>query len=323
MNRIGPLLAIGGFALAALLFSTEDIDAILRLLGTAGAGLVIASTVHVLPMMLNAQAWQYLFAPGRRPPFARLLWATWARESVNALLPVMRIGGEVVAYRIVRRGDIETLDVVGALVVDMALSILTQAAFTLLGLALLMLHGVARDIVVQLALAGGLLIVLGAAFMAVQRAGIAGTAARLLHRLAGRFEHLVAGSERIDAAIAAIYARRSDIARCALWQCAGWIAGAAEIWLALYFLGQPRSIVDALIIDALIQAISSVAFVIPGALGVQEGGFLLLGALVGLDGSSALALAAARRVRDLIVYFPGLAAWHRAEVRLRSDATRA
>jgi putative membrane protein len=323
MNRVGPVLAIAGVALAAYLFATEDVHAILALLELAGGGLLIASAVHVFPMMLNARAWQYLFAPGGRPSFGSLLWATWARESVNTLLPVMRIGGEIVAYRMVRRSDVPPVDVAAALVVDMALSMLTQALFTLAGLALLMLHGVARDIAVQLAIAGVLLVALGAAFVAVQRAGIASAGARLLHRLAGRFEDLIAGSERIDAAIGAIYARRRDIARCALWQCAGWVAGAAEIWLALYFLGQPRPIVDALIIDALIQAISSVAFVIPGALGVQEGGFLLLGALIGLDGSSALALAAARRVRDVVVYFPGLAGWHWAEVRIRRDASRA
>ena len=88
-----------------------------------------------------------------------------------------------------------------------------------------------------------------------------------------------------------------------------------EIWLALYFLGQPRSILDALVIEALVQAISSAAFVVPGALGVQEGGFLLIGAALGIDGTTALALAAARRLRDVIVFFPGLIAWQWAETR--------
>jgi hypothetical protein len=69
-------------------------------------------------------------------------------------------------------------------------------------------------------------------------------------------------------------------------------------------------------IEALIQAISSAAFVVPGALGVQEGGFLVLGAAVGLDGGAALALATARRLRDVVVFFPGLVAWHWTESRV-------
>ena len=75
---------------------------------------------------------------------------------------------------------------------------------------------------------------------------------------------------------------------------------------------------DALVIEALVQAISSAAFVVPGALGVQEGGFLLIGAALGIDGTTALALAAARRLRDVIVFFPGLIAWQWAETRIRS-----
>ena len=74
---------------------------------------------------------------------------------------------------------------------------------------------------------------------------------------------------------------------------------------------------DAIVIEALIQAISSAAFVVPGALGVQEGGFLLIGAALGIDGTTALALAAARRLRDVIVFFPGLIAWQWAETRAR------
>jgi len=317
MKRLGQLLALAGLVIAATLFWREDLPGIVHLLTVAGAGLVLASVVHVFPMMLNAFAWQHLFPPRLRTVYGRLLWATWARESVTALLPVARIGGEIVAFRIVRRAAMARPVVAATIVVDMAMSILTQATFTLVGLALLMSHDVTRSMVLQIAVAGGVLIALGVAFVAVQRAGAAAAGARLLNRLlAGRFKEMIAGSERLDAAIAEIYHRRGDLARCAGWQCLGWIAGTTEIWLALYFHGHPRSVLDAMMIDALIQAISSIVFVIPGALGVQEGGFLLLGAVIGLDGSSALALAAARRVRDLVVYFPGLLAWHRAEMRI-------
>jgi uncharacterized membrane protein YbhN (UPF0104 family) len=58
--------------------------------------------------------------------------------------------------------------------------------------------------------------------------------------------------------------------------------------------------------------------VVPGALGVQEGGFLLVCTVLGIDGTTALALAAARRLRDLIVFFPGLIAWQWAEARARN-----
>jgi uncharacterized membrane protein YbhN (UPF0104 family) len=56
---------------------------------------------------------------------------------------------------------------------------------------------------------------------------------------------------------------------------------------------------------------------VPGALGVQEGAFVMIGAALGIDATTALALATARRLRDVIVFFPGLIAWQWAETRIR------
>jgi uncharacterized membrane protein YbhN (UPF0104 family) len=62
-----------------------------------------------------------------------------------------------------------------------------------------------------------------------------------------------------------------------------------------------------------IQAVSSAAFFVPGGLGVQEGGFILIGGALGLDPATCLALAGARRIRDLLIFLPGLFAWQIAE----------
>ena len=94
-----------------------------------------------------------------------------------------------------------------------------------------------------------------------------------------------------------------------------YIVAAGEIWLALYFLGHPVSVAEAILIDALTHAVSSAAFVVPAALGVQEGGFMVIGGLLGLTPEIALALALARRARDLILFLPGLLAWQIAEGR--------
>jgi hypothetical protein len=46
---------------------------------------------------------------------------------------------------------------------------------------------------------------------------------------------------------------------------------------------------------------------------VQEGGFILIGGALGLDPATCLALAGARRIRDLLIFVPGLFAWQIAE----------
>jgi putative membrane protein len=306
MKHIGAVLAIAGLALAVTLFAREDVGGIVALVIAAGPGLMLAALFHLLPMIANARAWGRLLREGQRPGVRVLTWATWVRESVNGLLPVARIGGEIVAYRIVRRHVARRSEAAASLVADMALSVLSQASFALLGLALLFAIGHTSTAIAQL-LAGVVgMITLGAL-------------TRILDRLfAGRLGLAHTQSLRLDQALRAVYARRADVVACFAWQLAGWVLGAGEIWLALHFLGQERSVLDALVIEALIQAVSSAAFIVPGALGVQEGGFVVIGAVLGIDATTALALATARRLRDVIIFFPGLIAWQWAEMRVRS-----
>jgi putative membrane protein len=232
---------------------------------------------------------------------------------------VARIGGEIVAYRIVRRYAARRSDAAASLVADMALSVLSQATFALLGVALLFAVGHTSTATTRL-LAGVVgMISLGAGFVLAQQAGALGAVTRILDRLlAGRLGLAHAQSLRLDRSIRAIYMRRGDVGACFAWQLVGWVLGAGEIWLALAFLGQQRSVLDAVVIEVLIQAIASAAFIVPGALGIQEGGFVIVGAALGIDGTTALALATARRLRDVIIFFPGLIAWQWAETRIRS-----
>jgi hypothetical protein len=64
--------------------------------------------------------------------------------------------------------------------------------------------------------------------------------------------------------------------------------------------------VVALLLESLGQAIRGAAFAIPGALGIQEGGYLLLAPVAGLSPETALALSLAKRTRELILGLPGL-----------------
>ncbi len=74
----------------------ENPVAVLGALRTAGAGLLLAAISHGLPMLANACDWRSLIRGANRPGIASMLHLVWVRESVNSMLPVARIGGEVV-----------------------------------------------------------------------------------------------------------------------------------------------------------------------------------------------------------------------------------
>jgi putative membrane protein len=298
-----------------VLFARENVGRIAGLVAAAIPGLALAALFHVVPMIANARAWQCLFEPRARSGVALLAWAIWLRESVNGILPVARIGGEIAAYRFLRDRVAHRADAAATLVVDMALSVLSQAAFALLGVALLAAGGRGAIDALQGAVAVALMAALGGAFVVAQRSGVLGTlAVRVDRLLAGRMATLRARSMRVDDAMRAIYQRPRDVAASLAWQFAGWVLGAGEIWLALHFLGHPLGVLDAIVIEALVQAASSAAFVVPGALGIQEGAFLLIGTMLGLDAPTALALAAARRLRDVLVFVPGVFVYQWSEL---------
>jgi len=312
--RVAAICGLGGVALAAILIALQGAGAVFATLAAGGFGLVWASLFHFVPMTINAHAWRILLPHRRRTSLPFFTWAVWARESVNGLLPVARIGGEVVSARLLMQSGIAAAPAVASLVVDMTLCIVTQFIFTILGLALLVSR--TGDLAVAGSIALGLLAAIpaGIAFFVVQRYGLFVILAKLFRTvMGGKLDFLVGRADALDRAVQVIYQRPGRVLRCLLWQFAGWVVAAGELWIALYFLGHPIGIGDAILIESVTQAISSAAFIVPGAVGVQEGGFLVIGNLIGLSPEMALALALARRARDLLIFVPAIVAWQARE----------
>jgi uncharacterized membrane protein YbhN (UPF0104 family) len=110
-----------------------------------------------------------------------------------------------------------------------------------------------------------------------------------------------------------LYRERRLVAASFALSFVGWIVGIGEVWLALAFIGHPVSWLDALLLESVGQAIRGAAFAIPGSLGAQEGGYLLLAPLVGLTPDAALALSLAKRARELALGLPGIVYVHWSE----------
>lgn len=139
---------------------------------------------------------------------------------------------------------------------------------------------------------------------------------RFWQRLAIRWPNLPPGVlDGLHEAVQAMYRNPRAVIVSFNWHLLSWLLGAGEVWLILYLIGSPVTLAEALVLESLGQAVRSAAFLVPGALGVQEGGFLLLGALYGLGPEVGLALSLAKRVRELLLGLPGLLAWQLAEGR--------
>jgi len=116
----------------------------------------------------------------------------------------------------------------------------------------------------------------------------------------------VVHAEAIDVAVQGIYRRNAPVTASFLLSLAGWLVGTGEVYLIARFLETPVSWHVAFVLESLGQAIRGAGFAIPGALGVQEGGYLLLAPLAGLTPDAAVALSLAKRIRELLLGLPGL-----------------
>ena len=146
-------------------------------------------------------------------------------------------------------------------------------------------------------------------FVAVQRRGV-----RYVDRIAtilgqGWAERTAAGAAALHQALEAIYRRRGGLWLSFFLHFLCWILSASEIWVALAFAGQPIPFGSALVIESLVYALRTVAFVVPNAVGVQEGAYVLIGGAFGLSPEMALALSLLKRARDWVIGVPVLALW--------------
>lgn len=305
------LTLLVGLTMLIVLLAWQGFSAVADALATAGWGLLVVTVFHLIPMLVNTVAWQHLFQPEYRLPVHMLLVARWVGESVNSLLPVAQVGGELVKARwIIPHGVAGTI--AGAsVVVDLTVTVFTQIVFTIIGLMLLMLYLGSDDIMIPAVVGVIIFSLLLIGFYLAQRKGMFEKIAVMIERVAGGREwlKLSGGATKLDAAIHEIYRHRRLLVAATTWRLLGWVLGTGEVWLIMYFLGFPVTLMEALLLESLGQAVRAAGFIIPASLGVQEGGFLLLGAALGIPPHTALALSLGKRVRELLLGLPGLALW--------------
>src|SRR5437879_3612188 len=131
------ILGFAGVALFTILMIRQGATQVVAAVSTAGWGIAAVVAFHLVPLLLDTLAWGALFPNAHRPRWHRLAWMRWIGESISNLLPAVQIGGDIVRARLAAIHGAPLPIAAAATLVDVTLSIFTQVAFTLLGVALL------------------------------------------------------------------------------------------------------------------------------------------------------------------------------------------
>jgi putative membrane protein len=316
MTRTAAWLLSASVLLFVALLASQGLPSVIATLAHAGWGLVLVAMFHLLPLVLDAAAIRVLFhGPVAHGSLRDALLTRWVGESANSLMPGGQIGGPVLMARHLAQRGMRLQDAAAAITVSTTLQAFSQILFALLGVALL---GARASHISEHTLRTGSLIACGVlalqvgGFYFVQRRGLFGRLMRAAARFSGKrdWSPLMRQAETIDQMVLSTYGHGGLVAASFVLSLVGWLAGTGEVYMILWLLQFPVDWSDALLLESLGQAIRGAAFAVPGALGVQEGGYLLLAPLVGLPADTALALSLAKRTRELLLGLPGLLYLH-------------
>jgi putative membrane protein len=322
MTRAATLALSAGVLLFIGVLASQGLPAVVATLALAGWGLLWVALFHLLPLVLDAVAIYVLFDTGiaasaaaGRGSLRDALLARWVGESANSLMPAGQLGGPVLMARHLAQRGLSLPEATAAITVSTTLQTFAQIAFALLGVALLgaqATHISQHALRVTSLIASGLLALQVGGFYWIQRRGFFSKMMRAVTRFSGKrdWSLWMSHAEAIDLAVQRTYGRSGAVWASFLWSLIGWLVGTGEVYLILQMIHHPVGWVDALLLESLGQAIRGAAFAIPGALGVQEGGYLLLAPLAGLPADAALALSLAKRARELLLGLPGLLYLH-------------
>jgi putative membrane protein len=323
MSRAGTFLLSVGAVLFIALLGWQGFGSVASTLAAAGWGLLAVAAFHFAPLLLDAGAISILFSRNERDVTLRdAVLARWAGESVNSLMPAGQIGGPMLMVRHLSQRGMRARDAAAVITVSTTMQTVAQLIFSLVGVVLLTDYaagGSSSAVAIAVMAVVGVIGAMIFGFYLAQRRGLFGRAMRFASGIAARFSKkrdwssLVSRAEAVDTAVHALYRERGKVAGSFGLSMLGWIVGTGEVWLALNLLGHPVGWTEALLLESLGQTIRGAAFAIPGSLGVQEGGYLLLARLVGLPPEAALALSLAKRARELLLGVPGIVYLHFVE----------
>lgn len=253
-------------------------------------------------------------APGEPPRRIVLFaWARLVRDAASNLLPFSELGAILIGWRTLIGASVAPARVYSSFVVDLTTEMASQVVYTLfslLAMAPLLMGASAAGL--RPAIIGGTAVMVGCIFlfMRMQKVVLA-----LAVRIAAKFlpETTVLGE--VQAELTRIYAQRGRVLAAFLFNLAAWTASGVSAWFVLELMGSDIALWKVLSLEGVIFALRSMAFVIPGAIGVQEAAYLLVAPLFGLAPEAALALSLAKRARDLVIGALALLVWQINESR--------
>jgi len=321
MRFLAPTTALAGLALLTGLTAYYGFDSVLQALVSSRWGTALVVVVRAAALTAAGVGWWLLLTPIRRGP-AVFIGLRFVREGINALFPVAGVGGDFIGARLLGQFGIAVNLAVASVLIDIFIQVACLLIFVLAGLGIVDLVGSHRLTAMTFVMLAVALPAVGGFYLALNFGAFEPVVGRLAafgeKRQWPAFGHVV----DLGARLQQIWQNRRGLLGSFLVHLAAVFLGAAEVWIALLFMGYPVSPAEAIAIESIGQGARAAAFVLPAGVGVQDGALIAASAIFGVPAEVALAMALIKRVPDLVLGIPALLAWQALEGRRLLSASK-
>jgi uncharacterized protein (TIRG00374 family) len=302
-----------GVSLLVFLIYQSGPSKILSDLALVGGGLAVVVALEFIVDGFNTLGWWFTFPPGLRTgTFGKLFFVRLAGTALNATLPAASMGGEPAKVYLLE-GDFPIPTVIATVMTSSLIFSLSKAGFITLG-TIFSWRRFQLSRGFSLAVLVGFVTTLASvlAFLLLQLRGVTAATARIVARIPIPARWVAAIGRLtpdVDAEVAALYlSRPRDLALAICAHQFAFICGVLQVLLMLGWLGLPRSFGTSLAIESFAMLLGFVTLIVPGALGVQEGGKLVIFTALGLPAAAGMTVGIAFRLTSIVGAAAGLLA---------------
>ncbi len=314
MRWMKAVYVAAGLALLAWILAGVDLDLALDSLLGIGWGLVLVLFIYLVAFHIDTMAWHLAIL--RLPLTARWSYVVWrirmVGEAFNMVLPAGGFGGEPLkAVLLKEHHAVSYREGTASIILARTVNLIALVGFMLVGLIILADHEQIPEGFAWMALGGFAFLAfgIGVVFAAQRYRVTSATGSALMRTRLGRALGAAMESIRdVEDRLHHYYLERPKRFLPALTlSFLNWVVGALETYAILHLLGQPVSFAEAWMIEAVAQMVRAVTFFVPANLGTQDGIFILLCAMVTGKPEIGVAVAAVKRLRELIFVIWGFA----------------
>jgi glycosyltransferase 2 family protein len=324
MNALWKTLALLlGLALLGWYLSQTDLNAVWASLSKLGWLAPLVLVPYFIVYVFDCVGWRFTFSKELHVPFWTLFRVRWTGEAMNNIVPSAYVGGEALKIYLLKKHGVTGNAATSSAVVSKTAQTVAQVLYTVLAsVAFIYVGGNNPGLRAGMmtVLAGGVLVVAGLIW--IQRRGIFSTVLAVTNALHLKLAFIEKHREKIqdvDRTITGFYRdHRQRFYSSTAFYFIGWLADTFEIYLVAHLLGMPVTLTQAVAVEAFISVAKMLGMWVPGSLGVQESGIIMLGRLAGLPETLCVAYALLRRAREVIFVLIGWLLFYTEEASLKA-----